>query len=163
MTRRREIPRQAANVACAWSRLASAGVAIAVLAVLPVLPVLAAPVQAQPAGDAADASVAVESVDAGLTASLAAAGTEDVRDALSREIARMKADIAGIRRLARWQADLARIARTDRAEALRQRRPMADCLASALAPVCDELTGLFRPEEGEEVSPPPPGIGERAP
>ena len=79
----------------------------------------------------------------------AAAGTDgdDVRDALSREIARLRADIAGIERLMRWQADLARIARTDRAEALRQRLPMSDCRASALAPLCDELTGLFRPDE----------------
>ena len=88
---------------------------------------------------------------------MAVIGAEDVRDALSREIARMKAEIAGIGRLARWQADLERIARTDRAEALRQRRPMADCLESALAPVCDELTGLFRPEEGDE-SPAIPAI-----
>ena len=81
----------------------------------------------------------------------AAAGTEgdDVRDALSREIERLRADIAGIERLMRWQADLARIARTDRAEALRQRLPMSDCRASALAPLCDELTGLFRREDGD--------------
>lgn len=92
--------------------------------------------QVRPQGEAESASVAV-------------IGAEDVRDALSREIARMKAEIAGIGRLARWQADLERIARTDRAEALRQRRPMADCLESALAPVCDELTGLFRPEDGD--------------
>ena len=79
-----------------------------------------------------------------------AAGTEGVREALSRAIARLEADVAGLARLARWQADLARIARTDRAEALRQRRPMADCLASALAPACDRLEGLFRP--GEETA-----------
>ena len=77
------------------------------------------------------------------------AGREDVRDALSREIARLQADIAGIERLMRWQRDLTRTARTDRAEALRQRLPMEDCRASALAPLCDELTGLFRPEEGD--------------
>ena len=73
---------------------------------------------------------------------------QDARTALSREIARMKAEVAGLERLMSWQADLTRIARTDRAEALRQRLPMADCRASALAPICDELTGLFRPEEG---------------
>lgn len=95
-----------------------------------------APAQVRPQGEVESASVAV-------------IVAEDVRDGLSREIARMKAEIAGIRRLARWQADLERIARTDRAEALRQRRPMADCLESALAPVCEELTGLFRPEEGD--------------
>ena len=74
---------------------------------------------------------------------------EDVRDALSREIARLQADIAGIERLMRWQRDLTRTARTDRAEALRQRLPVEDCRASALAPLCDELTGLFRPEDGD--------------
>ena len=90
-------------------------------------------------------------------------GAEDIRDALSREIAQLRADIAGLERLMRWQEDLARIARTDPAEALRQRRPMADCLASALAPLCGELTGLFRPEEGEEGVLAPPGTGEGAP
>ena len=90
-------------------------------------------------------------------------GAEDVREALSREIARLRADIAGLERLMRWQEDLARIARTDPAEALRQRRPMSDCLASALAPLCGELTGLFRPEEDGEASPMPPGIEEGAP
>ncbi len=71
----------------------------------------------------------------------------DVREALAGEIARMKADIAAVERFMSWQVDLARIARTDRAEALRQRLPMADCRASVLAPLCDELTGLFRPED----------------
>ena len=89
-------------------------------------------------------------------------GAEDVRDALSREIARLRADIAGLERLMRWQEDLARIARTDPAEALRQRRPMSDCLVSALTPLCGELTGLFRPEEGEEASPVPPRTEEGA-
>lgn len=114
------------------------------VAFLAALPADVAPAQVRPQGDAEGASVAL-------------IVAEDVRDALSREIARMKAEIAGIGRLARWQADLERIAHTDRAEALRQRRPMADCLESALAPVCDELTGLFRPEEtdaGESVPAP---------
>ena len=109
------------------------------VAFLAALPADLASAQVRPQGEAESASVAV-------------IGTEDVRDALSREIARMKAEIAGIGRLARWQADLERIARTDRAEALRQRRPMADCLESALAPVCDELTGLFRSEEDGDGS-----------
>ena len=87
---------------------------------------------------------------------------QDVRAAFAREISRMKAEISGIERLMRWQQDLTRTARTDRGEALRQRLPMSDCRASALAPLCHELTGLFRPEEGEEVSPAPPGIGEGA-
>ena len=95
------------------------------------------------------------------------AGTEgdDVRDGLSREIARLRADIAGIERLMRWQADLARIARTDRAEALRQRLPMSDCRESALAPLCDELVGLFRPESegGDGSAGAPASNGEGAP
>ena len=89
--------------------------------------------------------------------------TRDVYAELAAEIARMKAEIAGIERLMRWQADLTRMARTDREEALRQRLPMSDCLASALAPICDELTGLFRPEVADE-SPAMPAIeGEGAP
>ena len=37
--------------------------------------------------------------------------------------------------------------RTDRAEALGQRvLPMAECPASLLAPICDQMTGLFRSE-----------------
>ncbi len=88
---------------------------------------------------------------------------EDVREALAREIARIEADIAAIEGFKLWQAALTRIARTDPAEALRQRLPMSECRASVLAPLCDELTGLFRPEEGEKESPAPPGIGEEAP
>lgn len=88
---------------------------------------------------------------------------EDVREALAGEIARMKADIAAIERFMRWQSALARIARSDREEALRQRLPMSDCRKSVLAPLCDELTGLFRPEEVEEASAVPPGTGEEAP
>lgn len=79
-----------------------------------------------------------------------AAEVQDLREALAGEIARMKADIAAVERFMAWQVDLARIARTDRAEALRQRLPMAECRASVLAPLCDELIGLFRPEGVEE-------------
>ena len=88
---------------------------------------------------------------------------QDLRAALADEIARMEAEIAGIERLMRWQSGLARTARTDRAEALRQRLPMSDCLESALAPLCNELIGLFRPEEDEEETPAPPASGEGAP
>ncbi|MYG26975.1 MAG: hypothetical protein F4213_13290 [Boseongicola sp. SB0677_bin_26] len=84
----------------------------------------------------------------------------DVCPELAREIARLKADIAGIERLMRWQDDLTRTARTDRAEAMRLRLPMADCLASALAPLCDELTGLFQPEDDEGDAPAPAHEGE---
>ena len=81
-----------------------------------------------------------------------AAKAQDLREALAGEIARMKADIAAVERFMAWQVDLARIARTDRAEALRQRLPMAECRASVLAPLCDDLIGLFRPEGVEEVA-----------
>ena len=87
----------------------------------------------------------------------------DLRTELADEIARMKADIAMLERFMRRQVDLGRIARTDRAEALRQRLPMSDCLASTLAPLCDELTGLFRPEEGDEDAGTPPVEREGAP
>ena len=127
-----------------WALLARV-VTVAFLAAL----AFVAPAQAQPQDDAGGASATREASGAGFAVPADVPGAEDVRDALSREIARMKAEIAGIGRLARWQADLERIAHTDRAEALRQRRPMTDCLASAFAPLCDELTGLFRPEEGD--------------
>lgn len=93
------------------------------------------------------------------------AEAQDLRESLAGEIARMKADIAAVERFMAWQVELARIAPTDRAEALRQRLPMAECRASVLAPLCDELTGLFRPEEtdaGESVPAPVTG-GEVAP
>ena len=127
---------------CAAIRRVGPALAVAALAAF-----LAGKAGAQPQ----DGLAAEASAEAGQESWIvdAAAGTkgDDVRDALSREIARLRADIAGIERLMRWQADLARIARTDRAEALRQRLPMSDCRASALAPLCDELTGLFRPDE----------------
>lgn len=89
-----------------------------------------------------------------------AAEVQDLREALAGEIARMKADIAAVERFMAWQVELARIARTDRAEALRQRLPMAECRASVLAPLCDELVGLFRPEETDvDESVPAPGTG----
>ena len=120
--------------------------ALAVMA-LAALPAGAARAQPQD-GPAVEAEA-----PAGLESRIAdtAAGTEgdDVYDAILREEARLRADIAGIERLMRRQADLTRMARTDRAEALRQRLPMSDCRASALAPLCDELTGLFRPEDGD--------------
>ena len=72
---------------------------------------------------------------------------EAIRAALSREIARMKAEIATLDRYIEWQARLMRTARVDSTEALRQRLPMAACQASFLAPLCDDLTGLFAPEE----------------
>ena len=87
-------------------------------------------------------------VDGGVPGTADVTAADDVRTALAREIARLKAETAGIERLMRWQAGLTRTARTDRAEALRQRLPMSDCLGSALAPLCGDLGGLFRPEEG---------------
>lgn len=142
MTRRIGSPRHGAFGARALA-VASLGALLA----------LAAPAAAQAQAGTGGAPAAADPVDAGTAAPAAGTASEDVRDALSREIARMKADIAEIGKLARWQADLARIARTDRAEALRQRLPMADCLASALAPLCDELTGLFRPEDKDDAGP----------
>lgn len=67
----------------------------------------------------------------------------DLQEALSREIARLRAEIDEIARLRRWQADMLRIARTNPAEARRLRRPMATCRASVLAPLCAGLGDLF--------------------
>lgn len=79
------------------------------------------------------------------------AGPETRR--LGREIARLRREIAGLERLAVWQRELLRAAKSDPAAAMAQRRPMADCLASALAPVCGRLPAMFAgpgpdPQEG---------------
>lgn len=138
----------------AFSMTRRAGTALAVMALAALLNAAA---QAQPK-DGLDGEAAAP---AGLESRIAdtAAGTEgdDVYDAILREEARLRADIAGIEKLMRRQADLTRMAQTDRAEALRQRLPMSDCRASALAPLCDELTGLFRPEGegGDGIAPGP--------
>ena len=81
-----------------------------------------------------------------------------ILDQLNAEIIRMREEIAQLRRLSEWRENLMRIARSDPAEALRQRLPMSECRASALAPVCNELTGLFAPEPevdeaGESIAP----------
>ena len=81
-----------------------------------------------------------------------------ILDQLNAEIIRMRAEIAQLQRFSEWRENLMRIARSDPAEALRQRLPMSECRASALAPVCNELTGLFAPEPevdeaGESIAP----------
>ena len=73
------------------------------------------------------------------------------RAMLGTELRQMRRDMEGLARLAAWQQELLRAARSDPAGALRQRRPMADCLASALAPLCGELTSLFQAGTGTEV------------
>ena len=73
----------------------------------------------------------------------------DLQRVLSREIARLTAEIDEIARLRRWQTDMLRIARTNPAEARRLRRPMQTCRTSVLAPLCDRLGDLFV-ETGEE-------------
>ena len=87
---------------------------------------------------------------------------EELQREISQEIARMKADIATVKRFSQWQTRLMRIARTDPQEALRQRLPMAECRASFLAPVCDHLTGTFAPEEESSAAGNKPGPGETA-
>ena len=142
MTRRFGARRRPPHAAFAAIRRFGPALAAAALAAL-----LAGKSGAQPQDGPAGEASALAGQESWIVDAAAGTDGDDVRDALSREIARLRAGIAGIGRLMRWQADLARIARTDRAEALRQRLPMADCRASALAPLCDELTGLFRPDE----------------
>ena len=69
-----------------------------------------------------------------------------LRAETAREIARMKADIATIKRFSAHQKTLIDLARTDPEAAMRQRLPMYECLASVLAPVCNHLTGTFEPD-----------------
>ena len=75
-----------------------------------------------------------------------ATGVGDARTLLAVEIARLESDIAALDELAAWQREMIRAAASDPAGTLRQRRPMAQCLASPLAPVCGVLTALFRAE-----------------
>ncbi len=73
-------------------------------------------------------------------------GAGDARTLLAAEIARLEGDIAALGELAAWQREMIRAAASDPAGTLRQRRPMAQCLASPLAPACDVLSALFREE-----------------
>jgi len=70
----------------------------------------------------------------------------EVGAALSREMARMKAEIALVARFAEWQDRLLRTARVDPDEALRQRLAVSECRAGFLAPLCDDLGYLFAPK-----------------
>ena len=66
------------------------------------------------------------------------------RSVLAAEIAGLEGDIAVLEDLAAWQNKMIRAASSDPATTLRQRRPMAECRASPLAPVCASLAALFR-------------------
>ena len=124
--------------------------ALAILIALPALPQTPTPTDAQiPIAIIEDAD-SLNASDVTEPASSEQTSVPDIRTALSSEIAQMRADLADISRFSRWQDDLARIARTAPDEALRQRLPMKDCLASVLEPICADLTGLFKPEEGAE-------------
>ncbi|MCY4288590.1 MAG: hypothetical protein OXC63_08355 [Aestuariivita sp.] len=82
---------------------------------------------------------------------------EDIRDRLSAAIVAIENDIETLAQLSRWQTDLTRIARTDRAEALRQRRPLSECHGTVLEALCAELTGLFQDNQAERASAAPSG------
>lgn len=140
------------------TRRAGSALAVMALAVL-----LNAAAQAQPQDGIAGEAAAPAGLESRIADTAAATEDGNVYDAILREEARLRADIVGIERLMRRQADLTRMARTDRAEALRQRLPMSDCRESALAPLCDELTGLFRPEGEDGIAPAPASDGEGAP
>ena len=123
--------------------------AVPALAVMALAALPAGAARAQPQDGLGGEAAAPAGQESWIVDATEGADGDDVYDAILREEARLRADIAGIERLMRRQADLTRMAQTDRAEALRQRLPMSDCRASALAPLCDELTGLFRPEDGD--------------
>ena len=74
---------------------------------------------------------------------------KDPRSVLAVEIADVEAEIAELQDLIAWQNEMIRAAASDPAGTLRQRRPMAECRASPLAPVCASLAALFR----DDVSP----------
>ena len=58
----------------------------------------------------------------------------------------MKAENVMLKRFATWRDHLELIAKVNPEEALRQRLPMYECLASPLAPTCEYLTATFEPD-----------------
>ncbi len=139
----------------------AAAIAALMSVLLPAGPAQAQAPRAQQTGDIAGAPITLDETDAPATPEPAAnaPGTAltvpdgsapeaaEVAAALSREIARMKAETAEVARFAEWQNRLLRTARVDPDEALRQRLPMSECRASVLAPICDELGYLFAPDD----------------
>ena len=137
--------------------------AVAIAALMAVLSLPAGPAhaqapRAQQTGDIAGAPITLDETDAPEPAANApgtaltvpdgsAPEAAEVAAALSREIARMKAETAEVARFAEWQDRLLRTARVDPDEALRQRLPMSECRASVLAPICDDLGYLFAPDD----------------
>lgn len=96
-------------------------------------------------------------------ASAQATGAGDARTLLAAEIARIEGDIAALDELAAWQREMIRAAASDPAGTLRQRRPMAQCRASPLAPACDVLTALFRDDAAAVATGSPATSKEDAP
>ena len=95
-------------------------------------------------------------------------GAGDARSVLAAEIAGLEGAIAALEDLAAWQHEMIRAASSDPAGTLRQRRSVAECRASPLAPVCPSLAALFRDDArdgmgGEAGAPAPEGDGEGAP
>ena len=68
------------------------------------------------------------------------------RATVACEIAWMKTENAMIERFAAWQEHLLKVAKENPDEALRQRLPMYECLASPLAPICDAFPFMFVPD-----------------
>lgn len=85
-------------------------------------------------------------------------GAGDARSVLAAEIAGVEGAIAALQDLIAWQNEMIRAASSDPAGTLRQRRPMAECRASPLAPVCASLAALF-----QDDSPASTGEGARIP
>ena len=67
----------------------------------------------------------------------------DARKVLAVEIANTEGAVAELQDLVAWQNEMIRAASSDPAGTLRQRRPMAECRASPLSPVCPYLGALF--------------------
>lgn len=75
----------------------------------------------------------------------ATAPAQEAKERLAAEIAQLRADIDWLRDLHAWQENVAGAAESDPGAVLEQRRPVAECAASILQPICAELTALFRP------------------
>ena len=78
-------------------------------------------------------------------------GSGDARSVLAAEIAGVEGAIAALQDLIAWQNEMIRAASSDPAGTLRQRRPMAECRASPLAPVCASLAALFHDDVASDT------------
>ena len=98
----------------------------------------------QPADGPANATMNGGMADAGpLSQPPDGTAADRARADMRRIVLRLEAEIAELARLRQWQGQLLEAARINPGDAARQRRPVAACRRSVLAPWCDDLDGMF--------------------